>query len=265
MHLQKRDYKKKSFSLIEVLFSIIVISIIISSIPNLMETVNLSIRTIINKDILYKTLNETMKISVYRWDEHSEDNYSSELKQMWFNKILDTNSSNFQRIEGTIARKFFTQNKVPIRQFFTLDRFDNNITRISASPIDKFHDIDETHFSCFDDLDDWNGSVIPYNENRINFHLKYFVNYIEDNISGLTDAKSSEIFIDFNFQETSFTSNLKYLKIIGQSDFSDEVFYFDYIAANVGEEGLVWKKRLVSGSSAHLKYFVSKKEETICE
>ena len=92
-----------------------------------------------------------------------------------------------------------------------------------------------------------------------------FVLCYKDNISGLTDAKSSEIFIDFNFQETSFTSNLKYLKIIGQSDFSDEVFYFDYIAANVGEEGLVWKKRLVSGSSAHLKYFVSKKEETICE
>jgi len=265
MHSQKRDYKKKkSFSLIEVLFSIIIMAIIISSIPKYMETVNLSIRTIINKDILYKTLNETMKISVYRWDEHSEDNYSSELKQMWFNKILDTNSSNFQRIEGTIARKFFTQNKVPIRQFFTLDRFDNNITRISASPIDKFHDIDETHFSCFDDLDDWNNTTIDYTEDRTIFHLTHFVSYLEDNISGFTDTTSSEIIVELNLEEANFTSNLKYLKIISEANNSDEVFYFDYIATNIGEEAVVWKKGL-DGTAPSKKFFISKKDTPVCE
>jgi len=209
MHLQKQDYKKKkSFSLIEVLFSIIIIAIVISSIPNLMETVNLSIRTIINKDILYKTLNETMKISVYRWDEHSEDNYSSDLKQMWFNKILDTNSTNFRRVEGTIARPYFANREIPIRQFFTFEHFDNNMTRISASFFDSFKDANETDITCFDDLDDWNNTRIDYHENRIIFHLTHFVTYLEDNISGFTDTTSSEIIVELNLQEANFTSNL---------------------------------------------------------
>ena len=265
MHLQKRDYKKKkSFSLIEVLFSIIIMAIIISSIPNLISMVNLSIQTIISKEILYKTLNETMNISVYRWDEHSEDNYSSDSKKMWFNKILDTNSTNFRRVNGTIGRPNLAKNKVPIRQFFTVEYFDNNMTRISASFFDNFKDLEETDLTCFDDLDDWNNITIDYTEDRNIFHLTHFIYYIEDNISGFTDTTSSEIVIKLNLKEADFTSNLKYLKIVSEANTSDEVFSFDYISANIGEEAVVWKKGLV-GTAPSRKFFISKKDTPVCE
>ena len=265
MHSQKRDYKKKkSFSLIEVLFSIIIMAIIISSIPNLIETVNLSIQTIINKEILYKTLNETMNISVYRWDEHSEDNYSSDSKKMWFNKILDTNSTNFRRVDGTISRPHFADKAIPIRHFFTFEHFDNNMTRISASFFDSFKDVNETDVTCFDDLDDWNNTTIDYTEDRTIFHLTHFVSYLEDNISGFTDTTSSEIIVELNLEEANFTSNLKYLKIISEANNSDEVFYFDYIATNIGEEAVVWKKGL-DGTAPSRKFFISKKDTPVCE
>jgi len=225
---------RKGFSLIETLFAIIIMALIVTPIPTLLTTISNSAKAIQSKDLIFRTILETMNLSVYHWDEQSESNDSSR------NKILETNSTTFLRITNNV-RAYETMSRI----FFSKNS-ETNITRISATSPKDFNDSGEDSISDFDDIDDWDGTKIYFNgvENKmINFTVSFKIFYIEDNTTiGFSDQNSSEVNITIN--RTSLpdnqTSNLKYIEITAEEDSSkleDLIsFTIHYISVNLGEE-----------------------------
>jgi len=245
---------KKGFSLLETLFSIVIIAIILSIIPTLLKTINSSAKSIVSKDILFQTVLETINMSVYRWDENSEDNYSYSSgdgftvdsdKYYWFNRVLDTNSSNFKRQDSTVKRAY--ELKTPdinaTRRFFRMDR-EYNSTRISATSSDSFSET--TNINCFDDIDDWNGQQFYFSSGRIDFNISYKVFYIADTQNGFNSSNNSQVTITIKASEINTTSNLKYIIISGIENIAvnPQEFSLHYIASNIGEESTIWLKKL---------------------
>ena len=246
---------KKGFSLLETLFSIVIIAIILSIIPTLLATINNSAKSIVSKDILFQTVLETINMSIYRWDDNSEDNYSYSSggdgyaiatdKYYWFNKILDTNSSNFQRSNSTIKRVYeFTQSdENATRKYFKTDR-EYNSTRISATSSNSF--AESKNINCFDDIDDWNGQEFSFSSGRIDFNISYSIFYIDDTRNGF-EKLSSRVSIKIDDRKINTTSNLKYIIITGIENTetrTPQEFSLHYIASNIGEESTIWLKKL---------------------
>jgi len=247
---------RKGFSLLETLFAIVVMAIIITPIPTLLTTITDSAKSIRSKDILVSTLSETMKSSTYRWDEHSQ------IDQKNANLILDTNSKNFARSSNIsesnyiVRNYFFNRNyyldksaiPVPPRKFVQLKSVDFNQTKTYSTLPKFFKEVDEIYRSDFDDIDDWNGTVLTFKnvENKkIDYTVKYFVSYIDDNFSNNNSSKVS-LKIDQKSLDNSKTSNLKLIQIIG-TEISEsqnkniETFTLHYIASNIGEPIIFFK------------------------
>jgi len=246
---------RKGFSLLETIFSIVIIAIILSIIPTMLTTINHSAQSIVSKDILFKTILETINMSIYRWDENSEDNYSFSSgdgftvdsdKYYWFNKILDTNSSNFQRVNSTKGTRIYELNQPDenaTRKFFRTDR-EYNKSRISATSSDMFSE--SLKIECFDDIDDWNGQDFNFSSGKIDFHISYKIFYIDDTQNQFQSLNTT-ITIKIDSNKINTTSNLKYIRITGKENTDNknpQEFSFHYIASNIGEESTIWLKEL---------------------
>jgi len=224
---------RKGFSLIETLFAIVVMALIVTPIPTLLTTINISVKAIQSKDIIFRTVFEMMNISSYRWDKNSESVDGSR------NKILETNSSNFKRGSELINTRNFGK---LTRRFF--DKNDVNKSRMSATPFKYFNDSGEILYS---DIDDWNQKMRTFNnfdKKLIDFAISFRVFYIKDTGSGnnfFSDKNSTEVILEINRTSlpNSLTSNLKYIEVIGEENSSNinrQKFVLHYISANLGEE-----------------------------
>jgi prepilin-type N-terminal cleavage/methylation domain-containing protein len=176
---------KKGFSLLETVFAIVILALILTPIPTLLQTIATSAKNILSKDILFQVSLETIKKSVYRWDEHSEDNY-----------------------------------------------LDKDI-KVSSTSMD--------------------------------INVSYDVFYINNKI--FSDSNDSELFIKIDKTPLEAnTSNLKLLRVHGVeiSDQNPMTIDFHYIAVNIGEASIIWKKSL-SGTFPTKSSFYIDQRTSPCE
>ena len=229
---------RKGASLVELLFSIVILAIILSPIPKLINSIGETAEIVALKDAISIGTAKTMQLSLYYWDEHSRSSTYGNTR-----RILDTNSSNFGRVSNSIIRACGLTNRL----YFVITE-DTNRTLISASTPPYFHDDDEYNSSRYDDFDDWKNFILEYNSSRgadmksFDFQLSFDIYYISDSYGGFLDRNSSRVTIvldksDINSEDTNLTSNLKFAKLRATQLDSDNPLKFNlqYISANIGE------------------------------
>jgi hypothetical protein len=218
-------------------------AIILTPIPQLLNSIGESAESVAQKDALFSATASLMRISLYRWDERTKKEVTAFDSHSVTEKILDTNSSNFQRESNESSTRGYGK---LYRRYF--DSTESNKTLIRATPPESFRDANETSSIDFDDVDDWNGTLLEFNRSRgdsmqsLEFNLSYQLFYIRDDISGFTDTTSKEVNItldksNLNSPEQNLTSNIKLLRVHGVQKQSKDNFRFslDYLSTNIGK------------------------------
>jgi len=206
---------RRGLSLIELIFTIVIIAIVFTVIPKVILSLNKSDSFTIRQDALFNAISLTQMISRLPWDEN--DTNSTD--------ILHTQSGNFicnnlskRRIGGFIGSRGCKDN-------------------LSASVISSDGQSNYLYFNDFDDYNDANISASYYG-------LDIRVNYIDDNIT----YDGQKAIFTLNATPKSTTTNLKMLDINvsyrGRRGKVRQLSQFSYISSNIGATILherVWK------------------------
>ena len=192
----KSQKTSKSFTLIEILISLIVMGIVAATFPMILQTTVQSSKNTAREEIFYQEFSLLTLINSLYFDENNTigDNYYKELNATKGDSELFINeySNNYNRI----GKHYINNNDL---------RSGSNLT-LSHIGIDKGEI--EGNDSTYDDIDDYNG----FNETLSSFGkltLKVYVRYIDDN----ADYNKSDFNFTFNYLAIHHTSNIKLITI----------------------------------------------------
>jgi len=206
----------KSFTLIEILVSLIVIGIVATTFPIILQTTVGSSKNIVKEEVFYQEFSLLNLINSLYFDENNTvgDNYYKEL--------------NATEGDSELFIKKYSNNEY---NRIGKHQMDNNEFR-SGSNLSVSHiGIDageiEGNDSTYDDIDDYN----DFNETLTSFGrltLSVHVKYINDN----ADYNNSKINFTFNYSGINHNSNIKLITISvaeGKNDIN-----LSYPSMNIG-------------------------------
>ena len=206
---------RRGLSLIELIFTIVIIAIVFTVIPKVIISLNKSDKFAIRQDALFNGISLLNMISKLPWDENNTEHID----------ILHVASGNFKCDENSTRR---------VGGFVGSRNCEGNL---SASVISSDGQSD---YNLFNDIDDFDG--VDINASYYALHTK--VNYIDDKI--IYDGQKASFVLN-KTSETN-TTNLKYIDINisyqGKRGKVKQISSFDYISANIGQAILnkrVWK------------------------
>ena len=165
-----KNLKKCSFTLIELVFAIIIVGISITAIPMLLTTSTNSIDTVSKESSFFNAYALLTLIQTTEWDENNtkDDNYY---------KVLTANG-------GDSELKCDRNGTLAFNNDSGADCDDNTTSHIG---LDDGEDKDDV--TTYDDIDDFNG----YSDgNLTNYDLNISVKYISDN----TDYSAKNIYFN---------------------------------------------------------------------
>ena len=194
----KSQKKSKSFTLIEVLISLIVIGIVATSFPIILQTTISSTKNTAREEIFYQEFSLLNLINSYYFDENNtnDDNYYKELNA--------TNGDNELYIIKYSKNEY---NRIGKHQM-------NNNEFRSGSNLSVSHiGIDageiEGNDSTYDDIDDYNDFNETVTTNLGRLTLVVNVKYIDDN----ADYNKSDFNFTFDFNGVNHNSNIKLITV----------------------------------------------------
>ena len=210
---------KNAFSLIELILTIVIMSIIFAVIPKIIFAINKSDNFAIKQDAIFNTLSLAKIVSTLTWDENS----TTEIK------ILDTDGS----------AMFDCNSTTNIRQGSFLGSR-SCTTTVSASKIMA----DESSKSSFDDIDDFNGSITDVNttSGKTKYVIYSSVDYLSDDTT-VFSVSGTTMSIDLSKSSTSSSStNIKKLTMTvaykGSRGKEKNITSFNYYSTNIGQLSL---------------------------
>lgn len=211
---------RKGISLIELIFTIVIIAVVFTVIPKIVLALNKSDEFAIKQDALFNGMTMTQMISHLSWDENSTNS----------NDILSTTSVN---VQFACDATTYYYRKGGFRG--SRNCIDSNGT-LSANPIGK--DGVEMDIYTFNDIDDFNAQPVDANTSdgkKYGLHVE--VKYISDKIDYSTSQRA--IINLSKIPETS-TTNLKLVDVNvtyqGKRGASDTpITQFSYVSANIGK------------------------------
>ncbi len=210
---------KSAFSLIELILTIVIMSIIFALIPKIIFAINKSDNFSIKQDAIFNTLSLTKIVSVLAWDENNTQQ----------TKILDT--------DGSII--FDCNSTTDIRQGSFLGSRSCTAT-LSASKIAA----DESSKSSFDDLDDFNGSITDVNttSGKTKYAIYSNIDYLSDDTT-VFSVSGTTMSIDLSKSSISSNStNIKKLTMTvaykGSRGKERNITSFSYYSTNIGQLSL---------------------------
>ncbi len=219
------SYKKGGFTLIELIFSMVIIALVFTVIPKVMYAFNKSDIFSIREDALFNGVSFANMVSRLPWDENNAK-YNDILKTNSANTLFDCDTLVGYRIGG-----------------FTGSR--NCKNGINASIISSDGESDIAYFNDFDDFNDINISAKLSGANI--YTLSNRVNYVLDDSSIFDyDYTNRGVKISLN-KVTPFSSstNLKMLTLdiyySGKRGKTKKIANFFYISSNIGQ--VLIKKR----------------------
>ena len=244
---------RPAFTLIELIFSIVVISIIVGFYPMLSTEVNKSYSHAVEQNALYATTTRVQKIMTAYWDENS---YEYNATNFTFSPALlvNTNQGN-----NSLNKLGLTQYRVGSFEAATsIRRFFNNIETNATTKANFGFDLDDNETNGagtneHDDIDDFdtnNAFVSIYATNNASGAYSYkediwmqiAVDYVSDTPIGGTDYNSSTI--RYNFPTTAATAansptNIKMATISTRRFIPGEgnqtIFTMRIYSSNIGE------------------------------
>ncbi|NOQ30369.1 MAG: prepilin-type N-terminal cleavage/methylation domain-containing protein [Helicobacteraceae bacterium] len=219
---------KKAFTLIELIFAIVVISIAFMAIPSMNRVSSQNVESSLISEALVASVAKIDQILTFNWDENSS--YEGAENTTSYSKVLDISSadSELERVAGSNYR----------------------VGHISSMLHRKFHssEVNSTQTlgaeSDFDDIDDF----IVSNQNLFASDVVgadgYKQHYLIDiDVSYISDAAtySDQIINDFSFSDTTQVNptNMKMITITTKKEqadgsYSDEIKLRAY-SSNIGE------------------------------
>ncbi len=214
---------RRGFTLIEIVLSLVVLSILFVSLPKLFFSVNEDMKFSKRKEVFYAPFSLIGYISLLPWDENDTESGEVLLTDS-ANENFECNSSlNYLRIGS-----------------FSKERNCKNLLRASLLGSD-FGD------ESFDDVDDYDKKTISFIKNRVEYEMKIDVNYLKDDGKVFVyDYDKGEVLIDLSKASKSLkSSNLKEINVtlFRTGRVKRALFSLTYTAANVGEilvEGEEW-------------------------
>jgi len=210
-----KSQKRYSFTLLEVIVSLIVIGIVATSFPFILQSTLTSSKTSLKEETFLQEFSLLSLIAQLYFDENNtvDDNYYKDLNATQGDSelfIIKYSDDEYNRIGK--------------------HQIDNNDFR-SGSNLTVSHigtDSGEDSEDKYDDIDDYNG----FEENLTSLGrvtLKVEVKYIKDE----ADYAKNDFNFSFDYKSTPLNSNIKLIKVYGKVDGKDISIY--YPTSNIGE------------------------------
>jgi len=211
--------KSKSFTLIEILVSLIVIGIVATTLPIMLQNIVQTSKNVSKEELFYQEFSLLQLINTMYFDENNTigDNYYKDLNATLGDSelLIEENAT-----KGQYVGKYNRVGKFDINN--NILRSGTNVTVSKIGP-----DVGENDPSKYDDIDDFDG----YEENvssangLITLHVK--VKYINDN----ANYANNDINFTFNFTEKNLT-NIKLITVYAKAGDNNITLY--YPAMNIG-------------------------------
>ena len=207
--------KSKAFSLLELIISIVVIGIVATTLPIILQTTTSTMKTSAKEEIFYQEFSLLELINSMYFDENNtkEDNFYKDLNATEGDSELQIYS--YDDSLNRAGKENMNNNDL---------RSGTNLT-VSSIGVDNGED--EHNESTFDDIDDYNN----FEETLVSFGsvtLKVSVFYIND----LADYNKTKIEFNFNYSNIHHNSNIKLIKINANVD--NQNIFLAYPAMNIG-------------------------------
>jgi len=211
----KSQKKSDGFTLIEILVSLIVIGIVATTLPLMLQTSSNTTKISAEEEVFYQEFSLLQLINTLYFDQNNtiDDNYYKDLNATKGDSelyIIQFSSNEYNRIGK--------------------HQMDNNIyrsgTNATVSVIGP--DPGEDSSDKYNDVDDYNG----YEENLTSFGevtLKVKVKYIDDN----ADYSSNDIKFNFNYNSDVNFTNIKLIQI--STNVNSQEINLSYPVMNIGE------------------------------
>ncbi len=217
--------KKRGFTLIELIFSMVIIALVFTVIPKIIYAFNKSDTFSVREDALFNGVSLANMISRLPWDENNTE-HNDILKTDSSNHNFDCNTTTYYRVGGFIGSR----------------NCENNL---SASIISSDGESDPAFFNDFDDFNDINITAKLGGENL--YTLSNRVNYISDGsaVFGYDYANKSVTITLNKTSDKNSSTNLKILNLdvyySGKRGNTRKIANFSYISSNIGQ--VLIKKR----------------------
>jgi type II secretory pathway pseudopilin PulG len=212
----KNQKKYKAFSLFEIVVSIVVLGIIATAFPLILQSITQSAKTLTKEEII---LNETSLMSMilqYYFDENNtqkDDNFYKDLNASNGDKELLITSYSKYTGNARIGKAEFNNNELR-----SGSSDDVSYIKVDTETGEKKGDT-----STYDDIDDFDG----YSQVINGVNLTVSVYYIND------EADYNDTTIEFNYAYTNKNkTNIKLIKITGKSNDGNITLF--YPTCNIG-------------------------------
>ncbi len=201
----------RGFTLIELIFSLFVISIVLLTLPNLFTQSTKAIEEIIKSEAVNEALTQNLNIFSYFWDENSVDENNISF-------ILDTQGdSELARYPDSSSRYRRTYNPYPYHRIFFANKTD------ATSPSNLGAESGETSADDYEDVDDFNNVtnmiVKQYEDYIIDRNLSHRVYYIDDS----ADYSQETISLTIKPLPKNRTTNIKMIETRVQDPKSNQL------------------------------------------
>jgi len=208
---------KKSFSLMELIFTIVIISMVFTVIPKIIYVTNVSIGFSLKENGIFNMMTHIMDISLKEWDENNtaDSPHPDDILLTNNSNVLECNINSGYRIGGFVGSRNCKN--------------DMNISHIGP-------DANESDESSYDDVDDYNKTEINATEIGYGTRYKVYDIVVYSNEWNKSNYNYDTQTLDFNFtnQEVG-KSNEKFIKVILEDTrFDKNISYARYWSSNIG-------------------------------
>lgn len=215
---------KKAFSLIELIFTIVIAAMIFTVIPKIIFAINKNDIFALKQNAMFNAISLLGIMRQLPWDENNTAQTDILITDP-ANLTFECNSSlNYRRIGGFISMNGRTCQE-----------------QLLASSIGT--DSGETHYIIYDDIDDFNQNSMEANlsANTKKYELFTTVHYLSDDTSVFHyDHTNREAIVDLHQAVSKTTpTNIKEVKVItsyaGRRGKEKNITSFHYYSANIGQ------------------------------
>ena len=208
---------RKSFTLIELIFTIVIIALVFTTIPKVIYSTNLTIKFTLKEDGLFNMMSNMLDITTQEWDENDTTHYD----------ILLTGNSNVLECNSS------ANPAIRIGGFYSGDLY----SRICPNSLYISHigpDTGENSEEDYDDIDDYNGTESNATKNgNTRYQIYTNVSYVSE--WNKNDYNYNTQTLNYKFSTTSTKSNIKFIEdTLHDNKYDKNISHAKYWAANIG-------------------------------
>jgi hypothetical protein len=224
---------KNSFSLIELIFTIVIIALIFTVIPKVMYSTNQTFEFILKENGIFNLMTKTIDIANHAWDENNTDSQDPQYNILITGNqnVLECNSNQNPpiRVGGFYSGDKYSRICPKKKIFLVLPLEDITVSHIGP-------DKDENSEEDYDDEDDFNNTTTNVTKNgQVRYKIYTTISYVKEWSKDNYDTTNKTLTYKFSTDEEK-KSNIKYIKLtLYDVKYDQNISHAKYWSANIGE------------------------------